>query len=589
MIDPTKEADLKKFHRIRQRDFKAMKDYREHVRDRWVQYTGGRYSTSRIKYQVPVNLMAMVVDIWLDHFAARSPAVMVEAETDELERTAFRLETAATKLVSRKIPFTAEARRWVKNALFGWGMMKVGLNRSQSVEYLGEPFDPGQPFAKSVSLDNFVVDMLADTWEERAYAADKYRVTLDEAEQMAEEDIWDGDAVRKLKATHREQINEDGSRKLRELGADVAEPNERLEPTLWVWEPHFPRYQMLLTIPENQPDIQLRKKDMVEWEGPEHGPYHPLGFRTVADCLLPLAPTAHLQDMSLLANNLWRKLGRQARRQKTNSLVQTGNEKDAKSVRDAHDGDVLGVDDPNSGRELRSGGPDNVVLAMYLQTQDQFNWFAGNPESLGGLSAQSRTLGQDRMLSEAASARVNAMQQDVLEATAEVIRDICWYLFTDPFIDMPLTKRMPSGRKMRMRLRPEDMEGDFDYNFEIAPFSMQIRSPQMVMAAYRQVLNDIAPFLPMMAAQGVQIDFQKLMRKWERLTNLDLDDILTLAPPQVQESLVGQPPMKAPTSERRYVRENVPGSSRSGRAQVMANLLSGGNVQPAEARSMFQR
>lgn len=51
---------------------------------------------------------------------------------------------------------------------------------------------------------------------------------------------------------------------------------------------------------------------IVDWEGPESGPFCILGFSEVPDQTMPLAPAATWYDLHNMINVLYRKMRRQA-------------------------------------------------------------------------------------------------------------------------------------------------------------------------------------------------------------------------------------------------------------------------------------
>ena len=100
----------------------------------------------------------------------------------------------------------------------------------------------------------------------------------------------------------------------------------------------------------------------------------------------------------------------------------------------------------------------------------------------------------------------------------------------------------------------------------------------------------VAPFLPMLEAQGGQVDFKELLSLVGRLGNIpELQDIVKFQIPDegipVQAAGSSQPRMATNTT-RTNVRVNRPGATRSGKDNVLSQILLGGNPQPAEAATM---
>ena len=88
------------------------------------------------------------------------------------------------------------------------------------------------------------------------------------------------------------------------------------------------------------------------------------------------------------------------------------------------------------------GGINTNSLAYAIQLDRILSRNAGNLDLLGGLSPQSDTVGQDELLASNASKRIADMQDRVTEFTTRIVKDLAWYLWNDPLIDLPLVKRL---------------------------------------------------------------------------------------------------------------------------------------------------
>jgi hypothetical protein len=181
------------------------------------------------------------------------------------------------------------------------------------------------------------------------------------------------------------------------------------------------------------------------------------------------------------------------------------------------------------------------------------------------------------------------MQDRVITFAKEIINSLGFYLFNDPLINLPLTKPVPGFEELSV---PVDfnalaMQGDFlDYNIEIEPYSMQHQSPQMKLQTLVQVFQQfIAPYVPMMAEQGIGINFEGLLRTIAKYANVsELNDVLEFTAPQnqYQRPPVGQAPAKFGTTRHISERVNRPGATRQGKDAALMQMMLGGDVQPAE-------
>lgn len=577
-MNPRDEKDLNRLDRIRLRDYKLMAPFREKRRGRWQQSIGNVYSDGGTAYPVPVNYMRQAGDIWTENCAARVPGVLVESDLMQLEAAAADLAQALKIFLNRKIPFGQTLRRGVKDAMFGVGFFKVGMNYSETVEIGGIWHDTGQPFIDHIGLDDFCVDMTATVWEDREYCGNRYRMRKQDALHCG---LFDADKVSKI-TPHRPTTQlEGGGQHLSSFSQGGYSDQEELEEHVWLWDWYLPKDNLVITTVDRQPGIQLRPDDRLEWQGPERGPYHILGFGDVAENILPFPPLGAIEVLHMTANLLWRKIARQAARQKSLTLVQAGNDDDAKTIGDAKDGDIVGAIDTNSGRELSTGGASQTTIQTFLASIAQLNLQGHNLNLTGGLVADSDTLGQDEILSQAGSTHMEAMRAAVTECTTGIIRDIAWYLMTDPFIKLPFTKRVAGmSTGVPTEFSAETREGDYlDYNFRISPFSMQAVTPSLLLRTYQYVMQTyVMPMMPLMEAQGMTLNLEWLLRKIGDLTNIDMDGMVRFASRANRpEQPVGQP-MKQPETTRNYVRKSVPsGGGAMGNDSLMQALGGAGN------------
>ena len=521
------------------------------------QYVGFHYSDDGASDRVPVNLLELAINIYTQQMAARIPQVLVSTSFRQLKPSAANFELALNHLL-KEIKFGETTRMAVVDALFSLGIIKTGLERRSSVEIDGYLHDVGQPFADMISLDNWVHDTTATRLDQCQFMGDRYRLPLELVKESKAFKNTDS-----LQATVKTAYNEDGDSKAESLshGAQV-DPDEYKE-HVELWDIWLPLENLLITIPAEGEGKPLR---VIDWDGPETGPYHLLSFSPVPGNIMPLAPSGLWMDLHDLANRLFRKLGRQAERQKTVLGIQSGAEDDGNRIIKANDGETLRMDNPDRAREYRFGGIDQPSLAFLLQVKDLFVYLGGNLDSLGGLSPMADTLGQDQLLAQNASKRVADMQDRVIAFTKEVIGALGFYLWTDPLINLPLTKRVPGMEELSIPVTfdAESREGDFlDYNIEIEPYSMQHQSPQMKLQTLVQVFQQfIAPFAPMMAEQGIGI---------------------TQPSGRFEKTMVGQPPQKMGGTTRHISeRVNRPGATRSGKDAALMQTLLGGNPQQAE-------
>jgi hypothetical protein len=295
----------------------------------------------------------------------------------------------------------------------------------------------------------------------------------------------------------------------------------------------------------------------------------------------------------MLANTIFRKLGRQAERQKTNPVYRAGAEAEAERRKEANDGEWVRSDDPGATNVVSSGGIDQTNLAFLLQVKDMYFTLGGNLDALGGLSPQAETLGQDQLLLGSATNRLVDMQDRTTEGVTNVIRALMWYEWTDPLRSRKLKFRVPgTSIDMELNWTPEQREGDMiQYEMVVQPYSMVSSSPGSKLQAISQVFDRfIAPYQPQMQEQGVGVNFENLMRTISKYGNLpELEDMLDFGqPPPVDVAGGGSAssPRQAPVTTRNNVRTNIPGANRQGADTALAAILAGGRMNQDQTRSI---
>ena len=552
------------------------------------QFVGSHYGSNGTQERVPINFLELAVTIYNMSLAARCPRALVVPRVSSLKAEAATLGLALNHL-AKEIRLGTALRRAVRDALFGMAVVEVGSAAGRTVEIDGEPVDVGQPFADNVSLDDFVADMSAKNWERVEFMGHTYRVPLVD---LQDNEFYDQDVVRTLESLGMDREDIPAGERASDIGTGRKEYSDETEYRKHVdlLQLYLPYENLIVTVPAG--GNWDKPLNMYEWQGPERGPYHLLGFGEVPDNLMPLAPVDLWLDLHYLANRLFVKLGRQADRQKNIGGVAPEAASDAEKIIQATDGELINIKHPEGIKAIRLGGIDPQNLGFLLQIQDIFSYFGGNLDAIGGLGAMSETVGQDQLLTASASKRIQYMQDTVYEFAGGIEEALAWYLMYNPLIELPLIKQTASGREIPVTYRAWEREGDYlDYNYEIVPYSMQYESPRQRLNGLLTIFTQLfIPLAPVMAQQGIGINYQALSRQVSELSNLpELNDLLIFsqpAPNPGEIGPVGQPPRQSPVTRRENVRINRSGATLGGKRQILAQALFGGNPQQAEREAV---
>lgn len=589
---PTKRHQWKRLADAMYWSRHRLEPFRKHRYKAIEQLVGFHYSDDGAKTTVPVNLVEMALNIFVRHLAPPEMRTLITTQYRGLKPMASDFELGTNHLI-QEIQLGKTLRRIAQEAMLStWGMAKIGLERVHQVEVRGFYHDVGQPFVDLVDLDDWVHDMSSKVWEQVGYAGNQYDLPLEVAREV---DAWDKSVREGLQSNYQTAYNEQGDPKAETISRGNEGHEREFKDYTTVWDIWLPLENKLITLPaDDDGGLRLEAKPLrvIDWDGPEGGPYRYLHFNDVPSNIMPLAPAAQWMDLHMLINVVWRKLGRQAERQKDVLVVPPASGDDAQRLQRSSDGEYIRQDVPNSVNEFKYGGPDQQNLAFSIMVKDLFVYMGGNLDALGGLGPQSETLGQDQLLSASASKRVADMQQRMLEFTTEIVRDLAWYLWTDPLIDLTLVKRIPGvDLDIPTSFTAEQREGDFlDYNIQIDPYSMQHQTPQTQLQTLVQMFREfVMPAAPLMAEQGIQIDWEMFLRTMAKYTNMtELEDmILFLESEQSGYNANGQGPVipRPAQTVRRHERVNIPGASRHGKDAALIQTLLGGG-QPDSAASI---
>ncbi len=598
IFEPGELAELATSVEWSRRRLEAFRKHRfEHIR----QYVGYHYSADGTRDRVPVPLMELAIDTYSQHLAARQPRVLVTTEKPELRASSLEIETKVNhRLLEMSV--AEPLRAAVKDALFLQGIVKVGVAATR----MGLDVDPGEEFIETVSFDDWVYDMHAREWSYCDYFGNRYEMDLDEVRENKNFDKETRETVQPSAIT---MYNEQGDPKARQISQSQQQAEgTRFGKKVEAWDLWLPRKNVVVTITsEAYSTLGDRSQvlGVVDWKGPRKGPFHRLDYFSVPDQVIGLSLAAILMDLHESQNVVYRKLVRQAKRQKTITGYRGSSERDARAVRDEDDGGMVQMDDPNGVKEFVYGGPNKENLAFALGNKELFYSMAGNLGMLGGLEPQSKTLGQDKLLDQGANMRINDMQASTISFAQRIVRDLAWYIIHDPSSETHLTKKVQTAFgsvDLPFKFSKDSADGDYlDYNFTIAPYSMQYKSPQDHLATLQMVMKEfIQPLAPLLQQQGIVPDMEGMLREVAHLTDFPfLDQILKFMGPQQQQGGQpgqpqgqpnGQPPaaMQPPGMPANTTRTNVrvsrPGGTPGGAGrEMMANLLSGGNRQQSQA------
>ncbi|MBE3119230.1 MAG: hypothetical protein IMZ50_10815, partial [Candidatus Atribacteria bacterium] len=448
----------------------------------------------------------------------------------------------ATNKTCDKVGLYKELRRWIVDALFTIGIMKVGLAASDEVVEFGDDntqVDTGQPFAQTVDFDDWVIDPECRRIEEALYQGNRIRVPR---LALLESGLYLNNLIEALPSIGETRQQGAAEMSRQQLGYGETTLQDFVE-LVELW---FPGDNTVRTIPagEESSEEYLREADFY---GPKRGPFFYLTFTPpVPNNPMPIAPVGIWYDLHVLANQMAQKICDQAIRQKDVLGYQRAAADDAQNILDANDGDAIAMDSPDGAKMFSFGGQQRSNEAHISQLQAWFNYMSGNTDSLAGISqtSASGTATEAKQMQMNASVGIVDMQEVFYAETAGVVRTLAWYLHTDPLIQLPLTKRVeqagppilaPTGivlpgpkvvQDVQVWLTPEARQGDFlDYVFKITPRSMARPDPreqQMIAENFAvRVIPAAAQAAQTCAMMGVPFSFPRFVIRVAKQLGID--------------------------------------------------------------------
>jgi hypothetical protein len=583
------EKQMEGLYRSIEASYRGLEPFRNLNRKLIQEYAGPAYGESGQKRKY-LNMTAQLVDAYTMLLAANRPKADVTTKYQSLQPYARHFSTGLNNLIT-EIGLEYTIRRWVLDAFFNVGVIKVHLKNAGDIQFERNLWmDPGTPFASNVSLDNFVYDMGARTWGEVRWAGDMYRVPMEDVQKGAETGMYDPDVVKELVATSKFSVKEDRVEEFsrgNELDLDDFMPMVDLA-DIWV-----ARDRKIYTfIVDKRSTFCIKKKPLavMEWEDPECGPYHILGFSDVPDNIMPVGPAVHMDELDRLINSIIRKQARQAMRQKSHLIYSPQGADTAKRMQKNPDG-AMYQGDPQGVMPVQEGGASAINQQFLWDILNLYNQMSGNVESMLGLSAQSETVGQEQLIHDASNRRVGAMQSRVLDGTRKLLKSLAFMLWQDEFKEIVGTMTVEgTDYTYEATWKPGDREGNFlDYNFDVNVYSMVYRPPAQQAEGLMGIIERVyQPLMQNLMMQGGSINVAALNNKLADLLDMPyLRDVIQFnMPPDPEQGEPGTS-VKPANTKRTYERvSKSTGPTGQGMYQQKAQAWAGMANQGAAGPSM---
>jgi len=500
-MEPT-ALDPRKFANVVKQGFLRGKHYRK-ARAMFIAAYAGQYYSKMygLKGDEPINLIFHTIRALIPTLIMKNSVSDVNTEIIDQREYAYLLGLALDQLHIRTD--RKEILRYgTVDSCFGYSVFKTGLAQSGTMINFGDMLiDEGQVYTDNVDLDDHVFDPTCRKMRKSMFEGDRNRVPRI---LLLDNDDFNHDLVNKLPRSMHKNAK-DKVEKLTQTGMGQSEIDD-LQDMVDVVEVFVPEANALITIADPEQAIMDDFLAAREYYGPEDGPYtHMALTQPVPGNPYPIAPTGIWYDLHNAAASTMKKMVNQILRQRDILVVDPAGGDEGEDIRTSEDGDVI-VGDPSMAKPFSVGGqnPQNEAAMNSLQTW--YNYMSGNPDQLAGINVGARTATGQTILQGNQNVTIEDMRDMIYDVAAKLDKKEAWYIHTDPFLDMMLSKRKPGGEEVQLRLTPEQRSGDFlTYTFSIVQRSMTRLDPAVKSRRIVEFATNIIPSLAVTAQTCMQM------------------------------------------------------------------------------------
>lgn len=509
-------------------------------------YTGPYYDQAKGDVgEEALNLIFNAVRTLVPNIVANFPSHSIESHFVWAKEYGELLELAL-QYHDKAIDITSLYRRVIVDAIFTLGIIKTGLTESDSVYSFGEDggihIDAGEIYSEVVDFDDLVVDGACKEhlFKDAQWIGD--RITLSRS-TLLESGLYRNDLVERL-ASAGDQPKRNTSASDLSRRSLLTREDWQLQDEVDIVELWVPGANAVVTVPGQKGTVFDEYLRVDDYYGPDTGPYTFLALTPpVPGNPLPIPMVGIWNDLHVLANRMAKKITDQAERQKDVVTYRRNVADDAQAMLDAKDGEAIATDDPDGVRVLSFGGQQQSNEVYLAQVQNWFNTMAANPQGVGGQRFDADSATEVRILQSNASVGLEDMKDLVYQMASKEARNRAWYLHTDPFINLPLIRRVmqpaeyvtsalgpqmvrpAQNIELQVFLTPEARRGDWlDFTFSIEPESMGRKDRQTRLREAMEFAVKIIPAVVLagqnMALMGMPFSVKALLLRMAKAAGI---------------------------------------------------------------------
>jgi len=572
----------------RDRLLKSIKNSRQsllpfrRVRKRLIQdYVGSWWNEDGAESKTLVNLINQTAKIYTVSLAANTPQVLVTTPVYEYSPFAKRFDVNLNKLLV-DMNLDRTFRSIVLDAFFCIGC-SVTMMRDTDTEYhgilQGEEdiyIDPGEPWVNRVSVDDLILDMSAKELSKMRYCGHRYRADY---EKVMDEGGYSKKVRDKL--TPESKSGREKGNPARDMsGYHGNSQDDDLKDMVWLQDIWIAENNCVVTMACDQNIEPLIER---EWTGGQTGPYDFLSLGDTPDNVIPTSPGVNLKGLHDFQNRLHRRMESDSDAHRKVNVYPPGGQDDASKIQHAERNSWHRMADPKSITQVEVGGIDQGDMALASFVEQTYDRMAGNLQAMGGLGAQSGTVGQEELIMGQLSKNVADMRMQVVGFASNVCLKVGRLMWEDEVLELQSSTPVgDSGIEVSMNWEPGNRVGEFeDYGFRVEPYSMSFKTPEQKLQELFKTLDQLAPLWPMMQASGATLDARAIVDEIARLKNRpEFRRFITFtdrsAPLGGDQNTIRQ----SPVTRNETIRRNIPtGGTQQARTAALVQSMMGGGSQ----------
>lgn len=387
------------------------------------------------------------------------------------------------------------------DALFsGLGIYVVGTGESGDVvRFRGEYFDPGEFFCGRIDLDDFAFDPNARDMRETQFRAHRFRTVKETLLEMYPQAA---DAIRALPTLR--AGGQDNQGDSHEIGGRTPAGEEWVFDEVEVWEitVYLGKQAVRGLVGSlNGPGEWLVEPS--EYMGMEGGPYVLLGFETVPNNPMPVAPVSTIMDLHFAMAKCGVKAVRQILNARRNVFYGPGEEDAVVRVMDSQDDESIKCANPEKIRTEEFGGLSQGVVRGFDWLKTEANNATNNLQQASGVAGGASTATEAAYLQNNMQRLTSGMRAQARRALATVAKHMAWDLDTNVLLRRVFSQRIPGGGMLDLVYDGSALEANFtEFTWDVCPYEEPTGDRNMELARFTQMLQALVPAVQGVAAVG---------------------------------------------------------------------------------------